>query len=192
MGASSGAATFFVGSDHAGIAMRRAIVAHLEAAGHIVGEIGPAEGERSDYPDAAREVALAVRRAAPGDRARGVLICGTGIGMSIAANKVTGIRAALAHDPVTARLAAEHNRAQVLCLGARLLADDYAVGLVETWLAATFEDRHQGRLDKIADLESAAHLGDISRAGAELGPLPELRPSRGGPTPPEGGPPGTP
>lgn len=169
MGASSGPRTFFVGSDHAGISLRRAIVAHLEAAGHVVNEIGPGDGERSDYPDAAREVALAVRRASPGERARGVLICGTGIGVSIAANKVTGIRAALVHDPVTARLAAEHNGAQVLCLGARLLAEDYAIGLVDVWLAATFEARHKGRLDKIADLESAAHQGDISRSGAELG-----------------------
>ncbi|MBL8783808.1 MAG: ribose 5-phosphate isomerase B [Deltaproteobacteria bacterium] len=163
-----GARAFFVGSDHAGISLRRAVVAHLEAAGHVVGEFGPGDGERSDYPDAAREVALAVRRAAPADRAGGILICGTGIGMSIAANKVTGIRAALVHDPVTARLAAEHNDARVLCLGARLLAEDYALGLVDVWLAASFETRHQGRLDKVADLESAAHIGDISRSGAEL------------------------
>lgn len=142
---------FLVGSDHAGVGLRRALAAHLTARGHDVEEIGPArEDERADYPDAAGEVARAVAR---DEGARGVLVCGTGIGMSIAANKVRGVRAALAHDPVTARLAAEHNAANVLCLGARLLAAPYAVTCLDAWLDTGFEARHQRRIDKIAALE---------------------------------------
>ena len=139
-----------VGSDHAAVAVRQAVVRHLEGAGHEVVEVGPAEGERVDYPDQAAEVARAV---ASGEADRGVLICGTGIGVSIAANKVDGIRAALVHDPVTARLAAQHNRANVLCMGGRLLAEQYALELVDTWLATDFEARHQRRIDKITALE---------------------------------------
>lgn len=141
-----------VGSDHAGIGMRGAIAAHLAARGHAVEEVGPAVGERSDYPDAAAAVA---REVAAG-RARGVLVCGTGIGVSIAANKIAGVRAALVHDPVTARLAAEHNAANVLCLGARLLANEYAITCVDAWLDAAFEARHQVRVDKISALEADA------------------------------------
>lgn len=147
---------FHVGSDHAGVSLRRAIAAHLRALGHVVDEVGPSDGERADYPDPAAAVARAVASATPGGSAPvalGVLICGTGIGVSIAANKVVGIRAALVHDPVTATLAAEHNAANVLCLGARLIAEPYALTLVDAWLGATFEARHQPRIDKIAALE---------------------------------------
>ena len=153
---------FIVGSDHAGIGMRGALVAHLAARGHATREIGPAVGERADYPDAAAEVGRAV--AADRDHARGVLVCGTGIGMSIAANKVAGVRAALVHDLVTARLAAEHNAANVLCLGARLLANEYAVMCLDAWLDTAFESRHQVRVDKIAALDeqraAASRPGD--------------------------------
>lgn len=142
-----------VGSDHAAITLRRAVVAALRADGVEVVELGPSEGERVDYPDTALAVAEAVR---DGRAEVGVLCCGTGIGMSIAANKVRGVRAALVHDPVTARLAAEHNRANVLCLGGRLLAPEYGVELVAAWRAATFEARHQHRLDKIARIEGDA------------------------------------
>ncbi|MCB9730413.1 MAG: ribose 5-phosphate isomerase B [Deltaproteobacteria bacterium] len=143
----------WVGSDHAAIALRQAIVRHLRSGGHSVDEVGPQAGERSDYPDAAEAVARAV---AEGRADRGVLVCGTGIGVSIAANKVPGIRAALVHDPVTARLAAEHNDAQVLCMGGRLLALEYAVDLVDVWLQTAFEARHQARLDKITALEAGS------------------------------------
>lgn len=131
--------------------MRRALAAHLAERGYRVEEIGPAhDGERVDYPDAAGEVARAV---ASDEGARGVLVCGTGIGMSIAANKVRGVRAALVHDPVTARLAAEHNAANVLCVGGRVLAVPYALTCLDAWLDAGFEARHQRRIDKIAALE---------------------------------------
>ncbi len=141
---------FAVGSDHAAIALRRAIVEHLHGLGHQVSEIGPTEGERVDYPDQAVDVATRITQ---GEVDRGILVCGTGIGMSIAANKICGIRAALVHDPVTAALAAQHNDANVLCLGGRLMAVQYALGLVETWLGTTFETRHRPRLDKIHGLE---------------------------------------
>ncbi|TNF28294.1 MAG: ribose 5-phosphate isomerase B [Deltaproteobacteria bacterium] len=144
--------TIAVGSDHAAIAMRQAIATHLAARGIDVIEVGPGVGEKSDYPDQAHLVASAVVRH---EADLGILCCGTGIGMSIAANKVAGIRAALVHDPVTARLAAQHNAANVLCLGGRLLAEDYANELVDHWLDTAFEARHQGRLDKIAALESS-------------------------------------
>lgn len=140
-----------VGSDHAAISTRGRIAEYLREQGHTVTEAGPAAGERSDYPDQASDVALAVSR---GDVDRGVLVCGTGIGMSIAANKVHGVRAALVHDPFTAEMAAMHNDANVLCLGGRLLAPAYAVQLVDTWLRTPFEARHQARLDKITSLES--------------------------------------
>jgi len=146
-----------VGSDHAGISLRRAIARHLLAGGHPditeAEEVGPGDGERVDYPDPALAVASVVVSASAASPALGILICGSGIGMSIAANKVVGIRAALVHDPVTARLAAEHNGANVLCLGGRLLAEPYALELVDTWLAARFDARHQQRLDKIAAIE---------------------------------------
>lgn len=139
---------FIVGSDHAGIAMRGVLAAHLAARGHDIEEVGPQPGERSDYPDAALEVGRRVADAA-GDT-RGVLVCGTGIGMSIAANKVHGVRAALVHDLLTAQLAAEHNKANVLCLGARLVAPEYARLCLDRWLDTAFEARHQVRIDKIA------------------------------------------
>jgi len=135
--------------------MRGVLVAHLRGRGHIVEEIGPLAGERADYPDTAAAVARVVARGA----ARGVLVCGTGIGMSIAANKVAGVRAALVHDPLTARIAAEHNAANVLCLGARLLAPEYAIVCVDSWLDAAFEPRHQQRIDKISAIEAETTAG---------------------------------
>lgn len=144
--------TLAIGSDHAAITLRRALVEHLRERGFTVTELGPGDGEKSDYPDQAGVVARAVVR---GDVERGILCCGTGIGMSIAANKVAGARAALVHDPVTARLAAQHNRANVLCMGGRLLAPEYGCELADVWLDTAFEARHQVRIDKIAALEGA-------------------------------------
>ncbi len=148
---SDGATRLVVGSDHAAVSLRQAIAAHLRQRGLEATEIGPAPGERCDYPDHASTVARAV---AAGEYDRGLLVCGTGIGMSIAANKVAGIRAALVHDPFTAQMAAMHNDANVLCLGGRLLAESYALDLVDAWLDTEFEVRHQARLDKISALES--------------------------------------
>ena len=147
---------FLVGSDHAGTTMRGVVAAHLVARGHTVDEIGPEPGERADYPDPAAVVARAVvADGEAGKGTRGVLVCGTGIGVSIAANKVHGVRAALVHDLVTARLAAQHNAANVLCLGGRLLAPEYACMCVDAWLDAAFEERHQVRIDKIGRIEKS-------------------------------------
>ncbi|MGB0589120.1 MAG: ribose 5-phosphate isomerase B [Myxococcota bacterium] len=139
-----------VGSDHAAVGLRLEVVAHLRELGHSVTEIGPLEGERCDYPDHAATVARAV---SSGASDLGVLVCGTGIGVSIAANKIPGVRAALVHDITTATLAAQHNNANVLCVGGRLLAPQLALELVDAWLSTPFETRHQHRLDKITALE---------------------------------------
>ncbi len=154
-----------VGSDHAAVDLRGQIARHLAARGVDVVEIGPEAGTSSDYPDQAAAVAHLVIE---GGAERGVLVCGTGIGMSIAANKVPGIRAALVHDTQTARLAAEHNKANILCLGARVLAPAVVLDSIDAWLDTTFEERHQRRLDKITALEAQvrAHGGATPSGGA--------------------------
>lgn len=141
-----------LGSDHGGVVLKDALVAALEASGHEVTDRGTHGPVSVDYPDIARDVCGQV---AGGVVERGILVCGTGIGISIAANKVPGIRAALVHCVTTARLAAEHNDANVLCLGGRLIAPELALEIVQAWLSTPFEPRHQHRLDKIAALEGA-------------------------------------
>ena len=143
-------------SDHAGVALKAALMENLRAAGYEVRDLGPDAGTRVDYPDYAARVASSVR---DGQADAGILMCGTGIGMSMAANKLPGIRAALVHDPFTAEMARQHNDANVLVLGARLMAAPYAWLCVEAWLKGTFEARHQPRLDKIARLELGAGEG---------------------------------
>ncbi len=137
-------------SDHAAIELRLHLAAHLERAGHQVDDLGCDEGQRVDYPDYAGAAAGAV---VTGNADKAVLLCGTGIGMSIAANKVVGIRAALVHDVTTARLAGEHNAANVLCIGARVVGPLVAAECVDAWLNAAFDARHQPRLDKVAAME---------------------------------------
>lgn len=140
-----------LGADHAGCALKAVLAAHLAARGHEVVDFGPSDPSVSvDYPDYARAVAQSVASRALD---LGVLCCGTGIGMSIAANKVDGVRAALVHDVTTARLARQHNDANVVCMGARLLAAPFAVDLLDAFLAESFEPRHQRRLDKITAIE---------------------------------------
>ena len=140
-----------LGADHAGFAMKLSIQRYLEAAGYLVDDVGTWSEESVDYPDFAVRVAT---RVAQGQDDLGILTCGTGIGMSIAANKVGGIRAALAHDPVTARMAREHNDANVLAVGARVLNEQQVIAVVESFLAAQFAGgRHQRRIDKIMELD---------------------------------------
>lgn len=140
-----------IGSDHAGCGLKARLAEHLTGAGHQVVDFGTDDPGRSvDYPVFARLVAEAV---ASGSVDMGILVCGTGIGMSIAANKVPGIRAALIHDVATARLAKVHNNANIIAMGARLLAPEYAIDLVDEFMAHSFEQRHQRRLDLISDLE---------------------------------------
>jgi len=141
-----------IASDHGGYALKENIKTFLQRRGIEVKDLGTLNGEDSvDYPNFARRVAEAIHSGAVQE---GILICGTGIGMSIAANKFSGIRAALVHDPFTARMAREHNNANVLVLGGRVLDDATAIALVQTWLDSTFAgDRHQRRLDLIAEIE---------------------------------------
>ena len=135
-------------SDHAGREYRKAIGASLAARGFTVVDLGAADGvEKADYPDYARKAAQAV---AAGTCDRGLLICGTGTGMAIAANKVKGVRAANCACEMTARLARLHNNANILALGARVLGLELAQALVDVFLGADFEGgRHQARVDRL-------------------------------------------
>ena len=140
-----------VGADHAGLHVKEAVKSYLEGAGHTVTDAGTWSEESVDYPDYAKKVAEAV---AKGDADLGILACGSGIGMAIAANKVPGIRAATVNDLIAARTAREHNNANVLTLGGRLLDGTQAVEIVRAFLAATFKGgRHQRRIDKVAEMD---------------------------------------
>jgi ribose 5-phosphate isomerase B len=143
-----------VGSDHAGFDLKTALAKHLVDAGHQIVDLGTGSPDVAvDYP----LFGLAVGRAVAEGRAdRGVCVCGTGIGIGIAANKVQGIRAALVHDVTTAGLARRHNDANVVCLGGRTTGVLVAIDAVDTFFATEFEGgRHQRRLDEISDYESA-------------------------------------
>ncbi len=140
-----------IGNDHAALDARVQVMDLLSQLGHEAVDFGTAEEGSVDYPDFALAVALAVRR---GDADLGILICGTGIGMSIAANKVRGIRAALCHSEVTARMARLHNDAQILCLGARVLDAATVETCVRVFLATAFEGgRHARRVAKMMAIE---------------------------------------
>lgn len=133
-----------VAADHAGYSLKKDIADFLDEAGYEVLDRGPSSAKKSvDYPDYSLKV---VRDILDGNAERGVLVCGTGIGMSIAANRFQGIRAAVVHDITTAEVAAKHNWANVLCLGARLTAPHLARALVQKWLESPFEERHEQRL----------------------------------------------
>ena len=140
-----------IGSDHAAFELRKRLVEELKKDGHEVHELGAPSTESYDYPDAAKAVADDV---VSGKAERGVLLCGTGIGVCMSANKIRGIRAALCHDEFTTRMAREHNDANILCLGGRILTPDKAAELMRLYLSTPFAGgRHQRRLDKIAGLE---------------------------------------
>lgn len=140
-----------IGSDHGGLNLKSALNSYLTRRGFKVIDAGTNGDESVDYPDFGQKVAETV---IAGQAELGILICGTGIGMSIAANKIPGIRAALVTDVFMARMAKEHNNANVLVLGGRILDEQKACDLVGAWLDATFEGgRHQNRLDKITVLE---------------------------------------
>jgi ribose 5-phosphate isomerase B len=141
-----------IGSDHAGLSQKKKLVSYLLKQGHSVLDLGCYLESSCDYPDFARSVSEAVvkKRAE-----RGILICGTGIGMAMAANKIRGIRAAVSWSPETARLAAEHNNANVLCFSGRFLPPDKARRMVREWLSTPFGGgRHKRRLRKIARMEA--------------------------------------
>jgi RpiB/LacA/LacB family sugar-phosphate isomerase len=141
----------YAGSDHAGFNLRRRLVDHLRGRGYLVEDLGPATDASCDYPTFAAAVARAVRDDAG---ALGLLVCGTGLGVCIAANKVRGVRAVDVWNVEGAKQSRAHNDANVLCLGERLLPEPEAIAIVETWLATPFEaGRHGRRVAQIAALE---------------------------------------
>jgi len=140
-----------LGSDHRGNQIAQALVNHLSAGGHEVTVHGECGGQSCDYPDVAWMVCSAIR---DGQADRGILICGTGIGMSVAANKVPGIRAGMSQDELAAQLSRSHNDANVLCLSADLIGQTLAKRMVDIFLSTPFEGgRHARRLAKIAQIE---------------------------------------
>jgi ribose 5-phosphate isomerase B len=150
-----------IGSDHAGYEAKEHLKRSLAARGHAVDDVGTNGTPSVDYPDFAGQVA---RRVAANEADLGVLVCGTGIGMSIAANKVRGVRAAVCTEAYSARLAREHNDANVLCMGARVTGLGLMDDVLDAFLGAAFEGgRHVGRVDKIGRLEAAAP-GDAGRS----------------------------
>jgi ribose 5-phosphate isomerase B len=140
-----------IGADHAAFQVKTRIKEYLQGAGYDVHDVGTWSEESVDYPDIATAVAS---RVAGKESDFGILACGTGIGMSIVANKISCVRAALAHDRTTARLAREHNDANVLTLGARLLSEAQALEVVQEFLAGEYAGgRHQARIDKITKID---------------------------------------
>ncbi len=154
-----------VASDHRGFAVKGKILARLAELGHEALDFGPESSQSVDYPDFAAKVAAAV---SSGQVDRGILICGTGMGMCIVANKFAGIRAAPCHDDLTAEMSRLHNDANVLCLSADLLGDRLVNRMVEIWLKTEFEGgRHKRRLEKIAQYEAQTGCGSLPPTAAK-------------------------
>lgn len=141
-----------IGSDHAGFELKEQLLAHLKEEGHLVIDVGTDSTEPVDYPDYAAAVARAV---VSGEGERGIIVCGSGAGASIAANKITGIRAAVVHDHYTAHQAVEHDDMNVLAIGGRVIGVNTATEIVDTFLSARFsgEERHSRRLRKVVELD---------------------------------------
>jgi len=161
-----------LGSDHRGYTTKERLKCLLTEWGHEVIDCGAASDESSDYPDFAVPACLMVA----GKKAdRGVLLCGSGIGMTMTANKVAGIRAALCHDELTAEMSRRHNDANVLCLAADLLGEELIRRMVEVWLTTPFEaGRHARRIKKVMAAEK--YLDPSSRPAPPCGPPPKPKP----------------
>ena len=145
-----------IGNDHVAIDLQHEIRAHLESRGIEVLDVGTNSPERFNYPVSGYRVA---RLVADGVVDGGVLICGTGVGISLAANKVRGIRACVCSEPYTARLSRQHNNANIIAFGARVIGIETARMIVDEWLEAEYEGgRHQTRVDMIAEIEQTQHL----------------------------------
>lgn len=141
-----------LGSDHIGFELKEPIKAYLQQRGIEVKDFGSFNNQRTDYPTYARLVARAV---VAGECVRGILCCGTGVGISIAANKVRGIRAVVCSEPYSAKLSRQHNNTNILCLGSRVVGVELAKMIVDEWLAAEFEGgRHANRVRMIEEIES--------------------------------------
>ena len=140
----------YLSSDHAGIDLRVAVAAHLTAAGYAVQDLGPEQGMSVDYPDYGARLAMAMK---DDSAARGMAICGSGIGISIAVNRFPWMRAALVSDATAARLCREHNDANVLALGQRLIGQAVAIDCVDVFMATAFEGgRHMARVEKLSSI----------------------------------------
>lgn len=145
-----------IGNDHVAIELKNTIKEHLEQQGYEVVDFGTNSPERFDYPISGYKVGKAV---ASGDVDLGVLICGTGVGISLAANKVHGIRACVCSDPYSAKLSREHNNTNIIAFGARVVGPELAKMIVDEWLDATFQGgRHQRRIDMLAEIELTQNL----------------------------------
>jgi RpiB/LacA/LacB family sugar-phosphate isomerase len=157
---------FAIGADHAGFPLKDTIVQALAEAGHETLDLGTYSTDPVDYPDFADKVAAAL---VTGQVDRAVLICGSGVGASVAANKIHGVRAALAHDVYSAHQGVEHDDMNVLCLGARVIGPATAIELVQAFAGARFtgEDRHQRRLSKINAMEQRGAPSDADLAAVE-------------------------
>ncbi|MDD4570270.1 MAG: ribose 5-phosphate isomerase B [Tepidanaerobacteraceae bacterium] len=144
--------TIAIASDHGGLDLKKVIIKYLDKSDIKYKDLGTFSAASVDYPDIAIPCAEAV---AQGEFEKGIIICGTGIGVSIAANKVKGIRAALCHDTFSAKMSRQHNNANILTMGGRVIGPSLATEIVGEWLNSDFEgDRHQRRLGKIADYEN--------------------------------------
>ena len=148
---------YYIATDHAGYAVKEFTKAYVEELGHEIIDLGPDSADRVDYPDFAKKCAEAV---VADEGSFGILICGTGIGISIAANKVTGIRAALCHDAFTAQATRAHNDANILCFGERVVGKGVIESMLDAFSNTEFEGgRHAGRVDKIEGCTFGADLG---------------------------------
>ena len=148
-----------VGSDHRGFEAKQQIKALISQLGHDCIDVGTSSGEPVDYPDMAYQASIAVSR---NDADKAILVCGTGIGMSITANKVKGIRAALCHDELSAQISRHHNDANVLCVSGDLIGEVLLRKIVEVWLTTEFSGgRHSRRVKKITAIESGKDPGDV-------------------------------
>ncbi len=140
-----------IGCDHAGFELKEVIKKHLEELGHEYKDFGTFDESSVDYPDYAFYVGKAVQS---GQYDRGILICGTGIGMCIAANKIQGIRCALCHDVFSAKATRQHNNSNILAMGARVIGNTLALKVLDAWLETEFEGgRHERRVEKISNIE---------------------------------------
>lgn len=149
-----------VGTDHRGYSIRSKVIELVERLGHEVEDVGTFSSDAVDYPDIASIVSKKVSR---GEVDRGILVCGTGLGMCIAANKFHGVRAAPCHDDLTAEMSRRHNDTNILCLSADLLGERLIDRMVELWLSTPFEGgRHSRRVEKIRELERQSDQGGNS------------------------------
>jgi ribose 5-phosphate isomerase B len=145
-----------IGADHGGYPLNLRVVEELNSAGHTITDFGTHDGSiPDDYPDYALKVGEAVQR---GEADIGILICGSGVGASVAANKLKGVRAALCGDTYSGHQSREHDDCNVLCLGARVVGEELALDIVRAFVAASFsgEERHRRRLEKVAEIEKMA------------------------------------